>query len=262
MRIINCIVIIIAALSIQSCVSNKELTKKQRYFTNIKDSLFNQITVYDPIFEKGDILYIGIFSENEVSVKKYNQPNFYVGAGQAVAGAGSALGYLIDTKGEIEFPELGRMRIEGLTKTQLSNQLVEKLKPFLTDVSVTIRHLNYKITILGEVAKPGTFSLPGERVTVLDAIGLAGDLTIYGKRDNIKIIRESAGKREVGEININDGNIFTSPFYFLRQNDIVYVELNERKIPNTDNTFIRNLGIATSLISATVLIVSLINQIN
>ena len=109
------------------------------------------------------------------------------------------------------------------------------------------------------MAKPGTFTIPNERVTILDAIGLAGDLTIYGKRNNIRIIRQTDEGRETGTIDINKGDIFNSPYYFLRQNDVVYVEMNNRKIPSTDQTTYRSLGVVLGVVSALGVVVSIIN---
>jgi polysaccharide export outer membrane protein len=124
---------------------------------------------------------------------------------------------------------------------------------------VVIRLLNYRVTVLGEVARPGTFSIPSERVSVLDAIGLAGDLTVYGKRSNIRIIRTTGGVRQTATLDLNKGDIFGSPFFYLRQNDIVYVEMNDRKIPNTDQASLRNLSFALGIISALGVVISTIN---
>jgi polysaccharide export outer membrane protein len=125
-----------------------------------------------------------------------------------------------------------------------------------------VRLTNYRITILGEVAKPGTFVIPNERVTILDAIGLAGDLTIYGKRNNIRVIRQTDEGKQTGTVDINSGDIFGSPYYFLRQNDVVYVEMNERKIPSADQTTYRSLGVILGVVSALGVIVSIINVLS
>ena len=113
--------------------------------------------------------------------------------------------------------------------------------------------------MLGEVMKPGTFSIPSERVTVLDAIGLAGDLSVYGKRNNIRVIRTSGGNRQTGTLDLNKGDIFDSPFFYLRQNDIVYVEMNEKKLPNSDQASLRRVSIALGIISALGVVISTIN---
>jgi polysaccharide export outer membrane protein len=133
------------------------------------------------------------------------------------------------------------------------------MKRYIDSAIISIRLLNYRITVLGEVTKPGTFSIPSERVSILDAIGLAGDLTVYAKRNNIRIIRNVEGQRQTVLLDLNKGDIFNSPFYYLRQNDIVYVEMNRRKIANADQTSIRNVSIALGIVSAIGVIISTIN---
>ncbi len=151
------------------------------------------------------------------------------------------------------------MPAAGLSKTLLTDNLNKGIKQYVDSAIVTIRLLNYRVTILGEVTRPGTYSIPSERVTILDAIGLAGDLNIYGRRDNIKVIRTVNGVREMGTLNLNTGNIFNSPYFYLRQNDFVYVEMNDRKIPNTDQANIGNVSLALGIISAVSVVLSAIN---
>lgn len=247
-----------------ACVSNKELTKKSLYFREISDSILHKTSVeYEPVFQKGDILSISVITPNELSSKLFNQSG-YLNSSQSVAGEmtqGNPVtgGYLVNEKGNIIFPYLGQVRASGLTRLALTDTLSERLKYYVDSAIVSIRMLNYRVTVLGEVMRPGTFSIPSERVTVLDAVGLAGDLTIYGKRNNIRVIRNTNGIRETGTLDLNKGDIFNSPFFYLRQNDIVYVEMNERKIPNTDQASLRNVSIALGIISAIGVIISTIN---
>jgi len=248
-----------------SCVSNKRLTEQSVYFKNISDSILGKAAAeYEPIFQKGDILSISVITSNERSARLFNQPGAVVGnvtGSDAGTGTTSAIqnGYLVDENGNIIFPYLGRIKAAGLSRMALTDTLSNRLKNYVDSAIVSIRLTNYRITVLGEVTRPGTFSIPSERVSVLDAIGLAGDLTIYGKRNNIRIIRNTAGVRETATLNLNSGDIFTSPFFYLRQNDIVYVELNERKIPNTDQTTLRNVSLALGIISSIGVIISTIN---
>src|SRR5690606_37205470 len=165
-----------------------------------------------------------------------------------------ALGYLVDENGEINFPFIGKMVVAGMSKTALTDTLTARIRRDVADAVVAIRVMNYKITVLGEVNAPGSYTIPSERVSVLDVIGLAGDLTIFGRRDNVKVIREFNGKREMGVLNLNDGNIFNSPYFYLRQNDIVYVEMNNRKVVNADQTNFRTLSLVTGALSAISLI--------
>ena len=151
------------------------------------------------------------------------------------------------------------MKAAGLTRAQLTDALSERVRKYIDSAIVSIRLTNYRITVLGEVMKPGTFSIPSERVTVLDAIGLAGDLSVYGKRNNIRVIRTSGGNRQTGTLDLNKGDIFDSPFFYLRQNDIVYVEMNEKKLPNSDQASLRRVSIALGIISALGVVISTIN---
>ncbi len=252
-----------------SCVSSKKLTEDAIYFKNISDSVISiSGSAYEPLIQKGDILYIGVITPNEKSSQLFNQPNFYAGsdrvAGAATSGTsgGPTQGYLVNEKGDITFPYLGNIHVSGQTKQKLSDSLTKQLRSYIDSVIVNVRLLNYRVTVLGEVARPGTFSIPSERVTILDAIGLAGDLTIYGRRDNIRIIRNTGDVVNTATIDISKGNIFTSPYFYLQPNDVLYVEMNSRKIPNTDQAELRRASIAIGIISALGVIVSTINVLS
>jgi polysaccharide biosynthesis/export protein len=258
--------LLIITCFLTACGANKRLTQQSQYFRNLNDSILQKASQeYEPIFQKGDILSIAVITPNEMSSRLFNQPNFSNGSSNATAddnpGTGKTIpgGYLIDEKGTIVFPLLGQIPANGLTRQQLTDIISNKLKLYIDSAIVSVRLLNYRITVLGEVVRSGTFSIPSERVTILDAIGLAGDLTIYGKRNNIRVIRTVNGTRQTGTINLNNGDIFSSPYFYLRQNDIVYVEMNERKIPNTDQASLRNVSIALGIVSALGVIISTIN---
>ena len=163
--------------------------------------------------------------------------------------------YLVNNEGTIDFPVLGTLHIGGLTKTEAENLIREKLKPYLRETPiVTVRMTNYKISVLGEVARPGTFTVSNEKINVLEALAMAGDMTIWGRRDNVKLVREDAtGKREIHYIDLNRADIVLSPYYYLQQNDILYVTPNETKAKNSD------IGQSTSLwFSATSILISAI----
>ena len=162
--------------------------------------------------------------------------------------------YLVNNEGNIDFPVLGTLHIGGLTKSEAENLIREKLKPYLRETPiVTVRMTNYKISVLGEVAKPGTFTVSNEKVNVLEALAMAGDMTIWGVRNNVKLIREDAtGKREIIMLDLNDADIVTSPYYYLQQNDILYVTPNKTKSKNSD------IGQSTTMwFSATSILVSI-----
>lgn len=257
--------LLLAGSILFSCKSSKKLTKEAIYFREISDSMLQHAAEqYEPVLQKGDILSIIVITPNEASAKLFNQPNATESAisPSASGGAGGSSGYLIDEQGNISLPYVGRVKAAGLSRSQLTEQLETKLKQFIDAASVTVRLNNYRVTILGEVARPGTYSIPSERVTILDAIGLAGDLTMFGKRNNIRIIRQTDSVKQTGTIDINKGDIFNSPFYYLRQNDIVYVEMTPNKVISSDQSSLRTFGIVVGAISALGIIVSTINVIS
>ena len=162
--------------------------------------------------------------------------------------------YLVDNDGNINFPVLGELHVGGLTKKATEQLIVEKLKPYIKETPiVTVRMVNYKISVLGEVAHPGTFTINNEKVNLLEALAMAGDMTVWGVRDNIKLIRENTdGKQEIVTLDLNKAETILSPYYWLQQNDIVYVTPNKAKARNSD------IGNSTSLwFSATSILVSL-----
>ena len=162
--------------------------------------------------------------------------------------------YLVNNQGEIDFPVLGRLKISGLTKNECEALIREKLVPYLKEPPiVNVRMVNYKISVLGEVNHPGTFTVSNEKVNVLEALAMAGDMTVYGVRDNVKLVRENAnGERLIQTLNLNDADLVRSPYFYLQQNDILYVSPNKTKARNSD------IGNSTTLwISATSILVSI-----
>ena len=162
--------------------------------------------------------------------------------------------YLVDNDGKINFPVLGELKVGGLTKRQAEQLVIEKLKPYIKETPiVTVRMVNYKISVIGEVARPGTFTISNEKVNLLEALAMAGDMTVWGLRDNVKLIREGAdGRQQIITLDLNKAETILSPYYWLQQNDIVYVTPNKAKARNSD------IGNSTSLwFSATSILVSL-----
>ena len=166
--------------------------------------------------------------------------------------------YLVNNEGEIDFPVLGRLKVGGLTKNEAEKLIREKLQPYLKEAPiVTVRMANYKISVLGEVARPGSFTVSNEKVNVLEALAMAGDMTVYGVRTNVKLIREDAeGKREIIPLDLTKSDLVLSPYFYLRQNDILYVTPNETKAKSSD------IGTTTTTwISATSILISLASLI-
>jgi polysaccharide export outer membrane protein len=225
-----------------SCASNKKAREELKYLDknlNIPDNL--KVTAKEAVIQKGDMLSIYVYSDNPEATAMFNQ--------QITKAGSSVPGYLVNAQGNIRFQTLGELHVEGLTKNQLMDTMDQKLKMFLTNPYTDIRFLNFKVNVLGEVGKPGPYSVPEEKLTILELIGLAGDLTIYGRRDNVLVIRERDGKREFGYINLKDPKVFQSPYFNLQQNDVVMVQANKRKQTGSDQELTRNLTILSAIAS-------------
>ncbi|PAC30615.1 polysaccharide biosynthesis/export family protein [Flectobacillus sp. BAB-3569] len=202
-----------------------------------------------------DILGITVVSLDDESNKLFEMPlalglRYSSFAGSQLGAQGmQPLGYLVDSLGFIEMPLIGRIQLEGLTLSQASIKVKESLEPYLKKPSVNVRILNHKFTILGEVGKPSIYNLLDDNTTLLDALGQAGDLTIYGRRDNIMLIRDSNGTREYIRLNLLDKNILNSKYFYLKNGDVIYVEPSQVKSTFNDRNY-QLVPIATGIISA------------
>jgi polysaccharide export outer membrane protein len=163
--------------------------------------------------------------------------------------------YLIDPEGNIEFPVLGTIKVGGLTRVEATKMLKERIGEYVNEFIVNIRLINFTITVLGEVARPGAFTVQNERVSLNEALGLAGDLTIYGRRDNIFLIREVDGKKKYAKYDLTSINVVNSPVYYLSQNDVIYVEPNSARIKTS--SFNPNNGILISAVSTLATIIAI-----
>jgi polysaccharide export outer membrane protein len=248
------LVLIVLGLScsFSSCSNIKKLTYLQGSFDTAK---LSHVNATEPIIRKGDILSIVVFSDNPEATKIYNQA---VSVGSGGGAAAAPPGYQVDERGDILFQGVGIIHIEGLTKAQLKDSLDIRLTQLLTNPYYSIRFLNYKFTMVGEVAHPGVINIPGESINMLEALAMAGDMTIYGRRDNILVMRNNNGKREWARLDIKDPNIVLSPYYYLQQNDIVYVEAVKKKL--TEPNLLRNTTILLSAISAFAIFYNLFHQ--
>ncbi|MDC8000262.1 polysaccharide biosynthesis/export family protein [Aequorivita todarodis] len=201
-----------------SCATKKEIL----YFQDAEDLNLQEIkTSFEPIIEPNDILYITVSSIDEEVVKPFKRT---IGTeGSPVTNNIQLQGYLVDADGNIRFPVLGTLAVMGKTRGTVEQELKAKLSEYITDVVVDVRIINFKITVIGEVKAPGVFRIEDERVTLTEAIALAGDFSEDGSRMEVTVIREENGVRKVSKIDYTSSDFFTSPFYFLKQNDIVYV---------------------------------------
>jgi polysaccharide biosynthesis/export protein len=214
-----------------SCVN----TRKAAYVENIKDTTIQSaFQDLEPVIQKNDLLSITVSSVNAEATQIFNMPNDNVqGSNSSVMN--QARGYLVDQEGTINFPMLGKIKAAGFTKKNLVDNITKSLvdRKLLLDPIVSIRYLNYKVTVLGEVGHPSVISVPNERITVLEALGLAGDITVFGKKDNVLLVRELEGKKMVRRLDLNSQDLLTSPYYYLQSNDVIYVEPNKSKITST-----------------------------
>ena len=238
-----------------SCTSQRRVTNN--YLQNVGDTTVPIVSnIPDPTIQKNDILSIKVYSMsiNPATDIPYNLPE------QASSGSSSsASGFLVDRNGNIEYPRIGTIHAEGLTKEQLADSIKARLQDQLTQPSVIVRFTNYRFTVLGEVGASGTYTVPIDKVTILEALGLAGGITEFGKRDKVKVLREMNGQREIATIDLTSKDVFNSPFYYLRQNDVIMVEQTSKRIKQQDQQELRQeIGLVTSVITAIALILNFI----
>jgi len=223
------------AMIFASCVDMKKVT----YFNNLNDGEIKSAEETVSLIHKNDILSISVSSLNPEASAVFNAPNLLPTSSSTVLGAVSQLvGYLVNENGDILFPVIGHLHAEGLSTKQLSDNISKTLsdKKLLIDPIVSTRITNFRVTVLGEVGHPGVIPVPNEQISILEALGFAGDLTVYGRRDNVLLIREMKGKKIVTHIDLNSKDILSSSFFNLKSNDVIYVEPNIDKIRSVNNT--------------------------
>lgn len=211
-----------------SCVPSKKII----YLHQGQQSTNNDAANYEPLIQRDDMLYIHVSSTVSDAVIPFNIDS------QTLGSSGGSFdsqkqSYLVDNAGNIEFPIIGTLNVSGYSLNKLKDILKEKLLLYVKDPVINIRLLNFKITVLGEVSRPGLVTVASQRITVLEAIAAAGDLTAYGKRENILLIREYQGVKTYNRIDLTQADFVNSPFYYLDQNDVIYVEPRKTKIDST-----------------------------
>ena len=245
--------IISLILLVTSCAS----PKKMIYFQDLEGAEIEETIVnFEPKIQIGDILTINVSAidaEAAIPFNLYETPMI----GSATSNA-KPLTYLVNTEGEINFPVLGKIKAEGFTMNEITNNLSVKLAAYIKDPIVNIRLTNFKITVLGEVKAPGAYAVPNERISIIEAIGLAGDLTIQGKRKSVLLVREQNGKRVFVTMDLTNKALFNSPYYYLAQNDVIYVEPNKTKL--NSSVVGSNTGVILSSISILITLVTLLTR--
>lgn len=245
---------------IGSCSGSKQVA----YFQNIDSiSLAASRGLYEAKIMPKDELTITVITTNPQASAPFNLTvsNTIGSSGQLSNGQGSLQGYLVDNNGNINFPVLGTIHVGGLTKNQAEEKIRDGVKPYLAATEnpiVTVRMSSYRVTVVGEVGSPRVIPVSTEKMSIIEALAQAGDLSIYGKRNNVLLIREDAtGQKQAHRLNLNDANIFNSPYYYLQQNDIIYVEPNGVKAKNSGigsstTIWFSFIGIVTSVASLVV----------
>lgn len=251
--------VFLSLVLITSCAPRKKIV----YFQNIEDYV-SEDNIEPTRFKPNDMISIIVSASNIESAIPFNllsvaRPISGVRtSSQSLFGSGTSMEvpYMINSDGEIEFPVLGTIKIAGMSTKELQEYLISELKEYIKDPIVNIRFLNFTVTILGEVAVPGTYPIGGERVSLPEALGMAGDMSIFGRRDNILIVREVGGKKTYKYLDIRDPDILNSDYYYLQQHDIVYVEPNraERQTSIFNRNLSTYISVASLLLSLYVII--------
>ncbi len=244
---IKLVLVAFLLLFISSCVSKKEII----YFQNISEQLAQLDSVQNNFkIKPNDILSIVVSAYDPTVAKPFNL---------VLESTGGLLeqqqGYLTGLDGTINIPVLGKIKVAGLTRAELSDKLTKQISEFILDPIVTINIINFKVSVLGAVNSPGTFAVQGERLTLPEALSLAGDLSMYGKRNNILVLRETNGKKDYAYLDIRDAKIMDSEFYYLQQNDLIYVEPNNASIQSSGVTNATSTIVSIASLIITIIVV-------
>jgi len=265
--------ILFFSILFSSCGNIKNLQYLQGSFDTTR---LSKVQVPEPIIQKGDLLGITVYSDDPLATAAVTNPlsnntsvpvNSMGGtnglsSATTTSGASSLQGFAVNQAGDIQLYKLGSIPVEGKTKRQLADTLtlMYEQQGLLKNPYVEVKFLNYKVTIIGEVGKPGVYTFPVDKVNIFEAVGLAGDITVYGRRDNVLVVREINGKREFGRLNLKDPNVFLSPYYYLQQNDMLIVDVTKGKAVASDQATMRTISIATSLLSITALFITIFRK--
>lgn len=255
-------------LLLASCQSAKQVPYLQNVDEIPADVLAKATYVPEQILMPGDLLDITVMATDRVSVQPFNRRVVDLSKSSGALTSDELNFYLVDNSGYIDMPVLGRIYVQGMTKSELENYIREEIYPkYIHEVpAVTVRFENFRISVTGDVARPGSFIVPNERVNVLEAIAMAGDLNITGRRDNVLLVRVNAdGSRTTARLDLTDKDLILSPYFYLQQNDVLYVEPNISKarsstvVPPTASLAISIIGSALSVAS---LIMTILNFTN
>lgn len=252
-------------LFLNSCKTYKNVSYFEDYADTAKPVILKTVPFKSPVIQTDDILSISIQTidndvnsllNNNTSVNNSSTNIPVLGSSNNQGGSTQNIsGYLVDKDGYVNLPFIGKMHLEGLTTTQAKDLITQEANKFFNDAIVNIRFANFKITVIGEVLKPSTYVVPNEKINIFDALGMAGDMTIFGKRENVLLLRDTLNDKKLVRLNLNNKDIVSSPYFYLQTNDIIYVEPNKYKAASTDAYKNRYFAIAAAVL--TVIIVSI-----
>lgn len=248
--------IFLISLTVLSCASRKDLV----YFQpNDSISLNTNYESNAPKLQPGDILAISVTADDIRATQPFNQISSYAGnSGNLQAANPFIPTYSIDINGYIDFPKLGKVKLAGLTRTQAIDFLRKEVSKFIVSPGISIEIRNFRVTVLGEVKSPGTYSINNDRISILEALGMAGDLTINGVRKNILVVREQDGAKKEFRIDLTSREALNSPVYYLAQNDVIYVEPNGARVQSSKYT--QNTGVFVSVASLLITMISILTR--
>lgn len=238
-----------------SCTSYKNLPYFQDLPNTAGSTLSKTFPFQNPVIQTDDILRIEVNTIDNGVTTLLNDANSNLSAEGSTQSADKS-GYLVDKNGNVDLPFAGKIKVSGLTTTEAKDKIRIEIDKYFNNAAVNVRLVNFKITVLGEVAKPSTYIVPNEKINIFDALGMAGDMTIYGKRDNVLLVRDTADNKRLIRLNLHSKDIISSPYFYLKPNDIIYVEPNKDRIAGANATFTRNLVIVSTIISAGFFILS------
>lgn len=245
-------VLLIFMTFFSSCVSSKKIVYLSKDGQNNESSESR----YESVLQPDDNIFITVTSSQPDLAAPFNLVYVTMRTNEMNSANNETLiSYLIDQNGEINFPVIGKIKLAGLTRIEAEESIKKHLKDELKDPGVIIRIVNFKVSVEGEVAKPGIVSIPGERITIFEALSHAGDLTIYGKRENVMIIREIDGVKTVNYVDLTDSSIINGEFYYLKRNDLIYVQPNKTRV--NSSAIGPNLTVGLSALSLLVTIIAL-----
>lgn len=245
---------LLVTLFLGACSVPKDVAYFQGIDDLTKEQLSQTVQQYESRIQPDDLLSITVTATDPTVVTAFNPPAVaFAGQGDEVVHASQSMyTYLVERNGEITFPVLGRLKLGGMSKRDAVQFLQTKISEYVSEPLVDIRILNYKVTILGDVARPGTIALKNDRISILDALGLAGDMNVTANRKNVMLIRETNGVKEYARLDFTDTSVFSSPYYFLQQNDVIYVEPNDAKKKNARFSQAEqfNISVLSTILSA------------